>query len=452
MGHTSRTSPSTASLPAVHKTLRVNRIALLAVVLIVGSVLAEDVVELSSGAKSRGTIVSLDDKEVVMTVKIGNQSLTRKYPRARVAAIVRNGKRQEFSATAMPAKPSPNSKPAVSGQSPSGDTRSRAEIDAEIAKVGKTPPDWFDSTPLNYPKTLDFNWPQPPQGGWNNQKNIGQFVWDVVNPNPTRWREGVRLMHEVLSTSKDAAVQRRAMNTLGSMYHNLLGDHARAAFWWRQAKADNSGENPGNAVHLAECYWRLGSKSMAVELLGKLTRGHPSMIKLWADMGETTKALQLAQAYAGSAPEIAWMESGDACRIAGRFDEALAFYEKVLKLPTTGQSKGRVERNQKRAEASIEAIRLFEQSDLKRVPDGRFTASSLGYEAAVEIEVTVTDHRITALRVTQHREKQFYSSISETPARIIAKQGVKGVDTTSGATWTSEAIINATAKALAKAK
>ena len=40
-------------------------------------------------------------------------------------------------------------------------------------------------------------------------------------------------------------------------------------------------------------------------------------------------------------------------------------------------------------------------------------------------------------------------SAADTPAKIIAKQGVKGVDATSNATITSEAIINGTAKALA---
>jgi uncharacterized protein with FMN-binding domain len=59
--------------------------------------------------------------------------------------------------------------------------------------------------------------------------------------------------------------------------------------------------------------------------------------------------------------------------------------------------------------------------------------------------------RIVAVRVVKHSEKQFYSSLIDTPQRIIAKQSVKGVDTTSDATLTSEAIINATAKALAGA-
>ena len=63
--------------------------------------------------------------------------------------------------------------------------------------------------------------------------------------------------------------------------------------------------------------------------------------------------------------------------------------------------------------------------------------------------VVVKNARIESVRVTQHTEKQFYSAITDTTARIIAKQGVKGVDMTSGATITAEAIVNATAKALA---
>jgi uncharacterized protein with FMN-binding domain len=50
--------------------------------------------------------------------------------------------------------------------------------------------------------------------------------------------------------------------------------------------------------------------------------------------------------------------------------------------------------------------------------------------------------------VTKHREKQFYAAITDTPAQIIRKQSVKGIDATSRATITSEAIVTATAKAL----
>ena len=94
---------------------------------------------------------------------------------------------------------------------------------------------------------------------------------------------------------------------------------------------------------------------------------------------------------------------------------------------------------------------MFELCDVKKIPNGAYKASSLGYEGQIEVEVVVTDKRIESVRVTQHKEKQFYNAIDETPKRIIAKQGVKGVDATSSATITSEAIINASAKALAAA-
>jgi uncharacterized protein with FMN-binding domain len=66
----------------------------------------------------------------------------------------------------------------------------------------------------------------------------------------------------------------------------------------------------------------------------------------------------------------------------------------------------------------------------------------------VHIEVAVRGGRIESVKVTQHQEKQFYSAIAEVPRKIIEKQGLKGIDATSSATITSEAIINATAKAL----
>jgi len=186
---------------------------------------------------------------------------------------------------------------------------------------------------------------------------------------------------------------------------------------------------------------------MAVELLGRLPTRYES-IKLWADLGEVDKALRIAESLAeGRSPDEAYLYAGDACRLAGRFPEALQYYRKVLAVPPTE----RTERNQKRARASVEAIELFELSDVSRIPDGTYRASSLGYEAPIAVEVVVRDRRLAAVRVASHREKQFYSALSDTPAKILAKQGVKGVDATSGATITSEAILNATAKALAGA-
>ena len=109
-------------------------------------------------------------------------------------------------------------------------------------------------------------------------------------------------------------------------------------------------------------------------------------------------------------------------------------------------------RNRNRASANVTAIKAFELFDPKNVPDGKYVASSQGYEAQVEVTVTMKGGRLANVAVTNHREKQFYSAINDTTAKIIAKQTVKGIDTTSNATLTSEAIVNATAKALTAKK
>jgi uncharacterized protein with FMN-binding domain len=143
-----------------------------------------------------------------------------------------------------------------------------------------------------------------------------------------------------------------------------------------------------------------------------------------------------------------WLRGGDACRLAGRLPEAKAFYEKVVKTPATGQRANRMKRAQERAQASLDALNLYEMADVSKVRDGSYKDSSLGYEGQVEVTVTVQNKKIESVKVTQHHEKQYYSSLTDVPAQIIAKQGVRGVDATSRATLTGDAIINATAKAL----
>jgi uncharacterized protein with FMN-binding domain len=266
-------------------------------------------------------------------------------------------------------------------------------------------------------------------------------------------------MHHLLEVNQDdPQTTRRTMNELGRMYHDLLQDYARAAYWWQRAGVDKDSQFGRSGPHLAECYWRLGRRDMAVQLLDKLSKGtHGGVlmncIKAWGDMGELQKAEAVAnrlgpgyQRQGFSAGEV-FLLMGDACRAAGRFSQAARYYERVVSEPAN--LKGRVDAAKKRAEANLEAIKLFEQSDVSRVADGKHRAESLGYEGPLEVEVEVQAHRIVDVRVTQHKEKQFYSALTDTPAKIIQKNGVKGVDTTSSATITSEAIINAAAKALA---
>lgn len=323
--------------------------------------------------------------------------------------------------------------------------KTKAEVLALIKKIGATPPDWFAATPLNYPKSLDLTWTPPPQGSpWDPNKNVSQFIWTSINENEARWKEGVKFLHHVLTVNKDKpATVKQAMTALGNMYHDLHQDWARAAFW-RQMAGDT------DSLELAHCYFKLGSKDMAVEILGRYGQDntrHASVVRLWAEIGEPQKALQLADQMANSIPDAGNLAAGDVCKAMGRSPEAMAYYQKAI--AAKGGSRD-LDQNRKRAQASYDALKASEGLDLKKVPDGRYKADSFGYSGQVEVEVTIASGRIADVKVTRHTEKQYYSSISETTANLIKKQGAKGVDATSGATITSEAIINATVKALPK--
>jgi len=337
-------------------------------------------------------------------------------------------------AAAPPAQPNPPTQ-AV--------TRTRAQVEALIAEAGRTPPSWWDSVQLNYPPTLDLSWKKTDK--WDNQRNVGQYVWDIVDPNPGRWKEGVKLVHHVLSVNKDNPEGiNQAIQSLSHMYAHLLEDYPRAAFW-----ALKDGRDP---ILLADCYWKMGCKVMATEILARIN-GDPtrncSIVKLWSDMGELDRALRLAQQEADRGrPVVAYLAAADVCRKAGRYPQALAYYEKAVANDTNPRATD-AKMNTQRALGGIEAIKVFDSLDLSRIGDGEYKGSSYAFTGPLEVTVTVKSGRIEAVRVSKHTEKQFYSSITDTTGQIILKQSLKGVDATSGATVTSEAIIQATGKALA---
>ena len=325
--------------------------------------------------------------------------------------------------------------------------RTRAEVEALIKEVGGKSPEWWDSTTPRYPDTLDLNWPLKPGGKWN----MGQFIWDIINPNPSRWKEGVKLVHQLMIRYKnDPAKLNRSMNILGRMFHDLIEDWARAAFWWRMSASRGGQYNP---LGLAHCYWKLGNKEMAVEILSQYGRDytrHGAVIKFWAEMGEVEKAIRLAEEKARNGmPDVGYLAAGDACRLAGNSKRALSYYEKAVAARNSSGREGDFKRNIERARASVQAIKYFDALDLSRIPDGTYQANSTAYAGQLYVAVTVKGKRIESIKITKHKERQFYSAFTDTPNKIIARQSVKGVDAVTGATMTSEAIINATAKALA---
>jgi uncharacterized protein with FMN-binding domain len=319
--------------------------------------------------------------------------------------------------------------------------KSEAEVRALIKRIGPTPPDWFQATPLRYPKTLDMSWKDTPGAPWDPSKNVGQFIWTTINENESRWKEGIRFLHYFLVLNeKNPELSKKTMKALAHMYHNLHQDWARAAFWWEQAgDTDN--------IDLAHCYFKLGSKAMATQILKDYTEDysrHCNVARLWSEDGENDKALKMALDTAensGHHSAAGALPSNGAEQGGPRLLSESAGCKRRRARPEAGQGT--------ETQASLDAVTLVDTLDIKRVPDGIHRDSSVGYSGQVFVEVSVADGRISDVKVTKHTEKQWYSSITDTRRQILLKQGAKGVDATSGATITSEAILNATLKALA---
>ncbi|MCY2954938.1 MAG: hypothetical protein NTU53_23660, partial [Planctomycetota bacterium] len=140
-----------------------------------------------------------------------------------------------------------------------------------------------------------------------------------MDPNPGRWKEGVKLVHHVLSVNKDnPEAITQAMQSLSHLDAHLLEDYPRAAFWARKQARD--------PILLADCYWKMGCKVMATEILARIN-GDPTrnctIVKLWSDMGELDKALRLAEQEADRGrPVVAYLAAADVCRKAGRYPQA----------------------------------------------------------------------------------------------------------------------------------
>lgn len=84
--------------------------------------------------------------------------------------------------------------------------------------------------------------------------------------------------------------------------------------------------------------------------------------------------------------------------------------------------------------------------------DGSYIGSAQGYGGAMEVKVTISEGNIRGVSVISHNETEiFFEKVGDLiPAKIVAAQDAN-VDIVSGATYTSNGIINAVKNALSKA-
>ncbi len=426
----------------------------------VAALLAEDRIELKSGIALAGEVLSLTDESVTIQINAGSRKLKRSYPLSRVKALTVDGVRKVFNAsTKISSEKSATNQAREDSVGELATTsafiqRTPKQIRTLINQQGRVAPPWFQNASLDFPETLDLSWPDTKPPTWNYTRNVEHYIWDIINSNRSRYGMGIRLMHHLLQENKGRPeTLAKIMNELGRMYFEFFDDYARAAFWWQNAKVTTSPRflSSDSPARLAECYWRLGNRAMAVSLLSqaRLTYG---VIKLWGDLSETDKAVSLAETalQAGLEASEVYLLAGDALRAAERYDPAVAYYRKTLEMVAQGPFRDQIDRNRRRAEGTIELIELFDKLDFKKVTEGTYEDKSYGYAGNVHLKTQVANGELKTVTITSLSDKQYYHAVDATVEKIIKKQSVKGIDAISGATVTSEAVIRATAKAMAQ--
>lgn len=89
-----------------------------------------------------------------------------------------------------------------------------------------------------------------------------------------------------------------------------------------------------------------------------------------------------------------------------------------------------------------------EDWDLSKVKDGVYTGEAAGYKSPITVEVTVAAGRIIDIKVTHKDTPELADdAVADTPQRIIDKQHYN-VDVYSGATFTSQGIMDAVKAAI----
>ena len=92
-------------------------------------------------------------------------------------------------------------------------------------------------------------------------------------------------------------------------------------------------------------------------------------------------------------------------------------------------------------------------SEVKTLKDGTYTASAYGYSGLVNITLTVKDGKIIEITNTNSDTRSFFNKAwRKIQPQILEKQTAEGIDTVSGATFSSTGILDASKSALEQAK
>lgn len=289
-------------------------------------------------------------------------------------------------------------------------------LQATLATL-RVPPDWMAGTPV---------------------------AWDTNKP----WKDA-RLEIRRLLALDEASVRQAIKLTwlykqkgdIGDghefpMYLFMSGNYAWAAQEYPKYLAEAAGKGATHGyLCYASCLVHFGEYAQALRVLDQAMKDLPP--KPW----RIANTANIQNFY------------GDLYVRMGNLEKARQHYEEAIRLyPTSDQPYGRhlLPRHAAKVRSKLDLM-AAQSLAAARLRDGAFTGRALGYSDQKDIEVTVTIRGGKIARVdVKHAEKIDLNATTIIPRRIVERQSLQ-VDAITGATVTSQAIVEGALHALKQA-
>lgn len=304
---------------------------------------------------------------------------------------------------------------AAFGVGSAGEAGSKPSLKEAMGQL-KVPPEWMDSTAVAW----DLNRP------WQEAR---LEIRRLLAMDEAHIRQGVKLTW--LYAKKGDIGDGHEL----PMYLFMSGNYAWAIREYPGYLQKAKEQGPTHAyLCYASCLAHFGEYEQALALLDRAMKDLPP--KPWT----ISNMANVHNAY------------GDLYAQMGQVEKAKQHYAEAVRLyPTSDQPYGRhlLHRYAAKVQTKLDLLTMQALQEAK-LRDGVYVGKSLGYgDTNMEVAVTITGGKIADLQL-KHQEKIELNATKLIPRQIIARQSLK-VDAVTGATVTSQAIVDGAFEALKKA-
>jgi uncharacterized protein with FMN-binding domain len=281
----------------------------------------------------------------------------------------------------------------------------------------KVPPDWLAGVTIN---------------------------WDMTKP----WKDGRLEVRRLLALDPEKARQGAKITWLYAQKGEIGDGHELPMYLFMSGNYD----------------WALVEYPKHLEKVAGTGATHSYLCyaSCLAHFGEYAKALEVLDRATMDLPKPPWRitctaniwnQRGDVCIEMGDTARARQCYAEAMRLyPTSDQPGGRhlLVRQAAKVQTKLDLLAMRSLATAK-LRDGVYTGKSLGYADTQDMLtlVTIKDGRIVDVQV-KHQEKIDLGATTIIPKRIVDTQSLK-VDAITGATITSQAIVDGAFQALKQA-